>query len=290
MFYSLLRRLPFPEALVPWKMLRGFLKNRNYRLPEFKPQGIHGGSLEIQQGIPIARLRGSNYEIGKQHGALVGEQAAALFERYLGIFAGRKSHDLKLANKMLKHIPERYIEEMKGFSDGSGISWDDTLLTTTFLDIHKVALCSTFVVRDQSSSNGEIVFGRNLDFPALHIADRASMLFVVEPEGKRPFVSVGWPGFLGVLSGMNADGLALAMMLIYGHTRTDHVEGVPFALHYRDVLESYDNVKDASARLHKREFAVCNNMMLADASRDAAVLELHTRGVGEIRDDSDFPV
>ena len=132
--------------------------------------------------------------------------------------------------------------------------------------------------------------GRNLDFPALGVAHRASVVAVIEPDGYKPVVSVSWPGMLGSISGMNSDGLSHALMLVYGHTRSDHLRGVPFAIHYRSVLEECENVAQASERFRAREFGVCNNVMLADASRDAAVMELHTKSVGELRDDSDFPV
>ena len=288
--YSIFRRLPLKEVSIPFKMLLGSKRNKGAVMPPFKPATEGRGQLEIVNSIPILRLRGSPRDLGYQHGKLLSEQIRWVNKRYLGIFAGRFEYDLKLAKKMEPHIPPRFVEELRGVAEGSGISYDELLVSACFLDLHKVAACSTFVVRDGSSKSGEILFGRNLDFPALKVADQANMLMVYEPDGMRPFVSVTWPGFIGCISGMNAEGLALAMMLIYGHTRSDHLNGVPFALHYRAVLEECGSVAAATEKFKRREYGVCNNMMLADAARDAAVLELHADSVGELRDASEFPV
>ena len=287
--YSFLRKLPFKEVLIPLKMLQGAWHNRNAIIPDFAPAEVEGGKLEVHEGTPLLRMRGTPYECGYQHGRLLGEHVRILFDRYLKLFAGNFRYDLDLARTMERYIPQKYVDEMRGLAEGADIPYDVVLVSTCFLDIHKVAACSTFVVHDASSKSGEIMMGRNLDFPALGVAHRVNLVSVYESKDAPPFASVAWPGFLGCLSGMNARGLALAMMLVYGHTRSDHLNGVPFALHYRDVLESCSNVDEAVERFERREYAVCNNIMLADASRNAARLELHTRSVGVERDTPEFP-
>lgn len=291
-------RFPHPEILVPFKMLQGWWRNRKHPLPPFTPGAAFGGRLDLhpdnagERPIPILRLTGRGGEIGLQHGALLKPQVQFLTERYLGIFASSREADYARAKALQKHIAPHHMEEIRGLAEGAEISFDDALLTACFLDLHKVAACSTLVVHSGSSAapGGELMFGRTLDFPSLHAADHASVVMVYEPEGKLPFVSVGWPAFTGCISGLNTSGLAMAMMLIYGHVNRDAGIGEPFPLHYRRVMEECRDVPEARATLEQRRYASSNNMMLADRQRNACVLELHTRSVGVIDDDSDFPL
>jgi hypothetical protein len=291
--YSMARRMPFKEVALPFKALRGTLRNRGLAFPAFVP-GTHGaGELRIHEsGVPVLTVEGRPYEMGYQHGRLLAPQIAMLYDRYLSVFAGRFGYDLRLSRKMEHHIPRHFQDEIRGLGDGSGVGYERALVAACFLDLHKIAACSTFLVHSQSSAedDGELVMGRNLDFPSLGLAHHSSMLIRFRPEGRREHVSVTWPGFVGTLSGMNRDGLALAMMLIYGHTRHDRVNGIPFPIHYRQVLEECGTTGEAVERLRRRDFAVCNNVMLADRWRDAAVMELRTDEVGLVRADPAFPV
>jgi predicted choloylglycine hydrolase len=289
--YRLLRRLPFKEIWLPLKMMKGAWRNRSFVFPQFTPATCGAGRLEQVNGAWLMHLSGDPYDIGKQHGTLLKPQIGALTERYLGIFAGQYEHDLELARRMEQHIPERFREELRGLGDASGIGYDHALVTACFLDLHKVAACSTFVVHGPSSRTGEIMFGRNLDFPSMNVAHHASLIACVKPTGAlKPTINITWPGFIGVLSGMNSDGLSLAMMIIYGQTRHDHLKGVPFALHYRQVLEECANVAEATERFSRREAGVSNNIMLADAGRHAVTVEMRADEVGFVGADKEFPV
>jgi predicted choloylglycine hydrolase len=119
------------------------------------------------------------------------------------------------------------------------------------------------------------MLGRNLDFPSLAIAHAASMVICYEPEGGRRFSGVTWPGFLGILSGMNENGLALAMMLVYGHKRKEHLQGQPFPFVFRRVLAECETVEEAVKFLETRPYCTTTNVMLADKGRHAARLQLH---------------
>ncbi len=283
-------KLPFRELGAPFKMLSAKWANRSFRLPVFQSSESGQGSLKILHGIPLVILQGTPYEIGFQHGSLLKDQISALFQSYLGRFIYSFSYELKLAKRMESFIPLNYREEIRGLAEASDLSYDEVLVMTCFLDLHKVAACSTLVVHDQSSENGEILFGRNLDFPALGVANQAHVIFAIKPEKGLPFVSIGWPGLIGSLSGMNDQGLSMAMMLVYGHTRSDHLQGIPFPLCYRSLLEECRTVPEAISQLKKQDYAVCNNIMLADAGRDAALVEAHTQSFDVLKDQSDFPV
>ena len=62
-----------------------------------------------------------------------------------------------------------------------------------------------------SAADGPL-FGRNLDFPTLGYLEQYTLITVYRPTGKRAFASIGFPGLIGVISGMNDSGLAMAIL------------------------------------------------------------------------------
>lgn len=270
------KKLPFPELGVPWKMLKARVANFGQTLPAWKARQASHGELRLVDGVPVVHVRGSAREMGLALGELVGEQTRKLYDRYIHMFAPDVPGDMALAREMEPHLPESFREEIRGFGESSGLGYESALLGQCFLDIHKVALCSTLVAHDNRTDTGEILLGRNLDFPSLSIAHHASMVICYEPAGGRRYSGITWPGFLGLLSGMNEDGLALAMMLVYGHKRKEHLNGQPFPLVFRRVLAECANVDEAIRLLESRPYCTTTNVMLADKGRHGARLQLHT--------------
>ncbi|MCC6572830.1 MAG: hypothetical protein IT462_03475 [Planctomycetes bacterium] len=269
----LMKLLPFRELGIPVKILQGMLRNRGKRIPPWKARTVDNGSLVLIDGIPLVRVRGTPREIGRALGELTGEQARALTDGYMRVFAPDAKGDMPLARQM--QVPEWHREELAGFAETAPLSADEMLLGQCFLDIHKVALCTTIAAQGASSTTGEIILGRNLDFPALALAHEAGMIVCFEPAGGRRHCGVTWPGFLGLLSGMNEDGLSLAMMLVYGHMHREHLNGQPFPLVFRRVLAECRDAAQAVELLDKRPYCTATNVMLADKSRDAVRAQLH---------------
>src|SRR5207245_2457937 len=126
---------------------------------------------------------------------------------------------------MERHIPAELKLEMRGLAEGSGISYRDVLLLNCFDDLlHslvRLALsvpaplrariglaCSCFARVDPA---GGLLLARNLDYyleggvlGADGIVTRTMKeqltCFVVRPLHGRPHISIGWPGFVGVVT------------------------------------------------------------------------------------------
>jgi len=282
------KKLPFRELTIPVKMAKGRLNNYGRRITPFRELELEHGSLKIVDGVPVVRVRGTAREQGRALGTLVGVQAAETFNLYMRYFCPDFEGDLKLARGMEARMPRWFIDEMKGFSETSELTYEEMLLGQTFLDIHKVALCSTVCAHDSATTTGEILMGRNLDFPSLNIADQANIVVVHEgtdaadstyeggsTEQRNAFASVTWPGFLGCLTGLNERGLALSMMLVYGHSRREHLDGLPFPLVFRTIMQQYATVAEAEPYLMARPFCTTTNLVLGDAGRHGARFQLH---------------
>ncbi len=243
--------------------------------PDWTPRTAGRGQLERGPGgVPILYLEGTPEEMGRQHGELLKGEIQAL-RRYVEAFVGRRGLPRARARGAAlfrEHCSPELLREAAALAEASGVPLEDVLLAQWFTDLYRGFGCSTVAAPGPEGP----LLARNLDFPTLGFLGRYSIVVVARPEGRRPFVSVTWPGLLGVLSGQN-DALALAVMVV--HEGNDVRSGVPFQLAFRRVLEQAGSVDEAEALLRATPLTVPNNLTLADASGGVRVLELHPDGI-----------
>jgi hypothetical protein len=103
------------------------------------------------------------------------------------------------------------------------------------------------------------------------VFDRKKAVFLVHEDGKIPFASVAWPGLVGVVSGMNREGLAV---VVHG-ARAGETRGVgePVVHALRRVLSEGRTVADAARLLAEQPPLVSHLVVVADAEGAAAVIE-----------------
>src|SRR5262249_32944708 len=121
----------------------------------------------------------------------------------------------------------------------------------------------------------------NLDYPSLGYIHQYSLVTVYRPKGKRAFASVGFPGLVGVLSGMNDAGLAVAVHEVFDvKAGEDHfdVQGTPYGLCLRRVLEECRTIEEAQKLLAKMRRTPPINVAVADRTR-VGVLEVTPKHV-----------
>src|SRR5262249_14198417 len=143
---------------------------------------------------------------------------------------------------------EPYLEdaekrELAAFARASGLSDDDVLLAQCFADLYRLWSCTTIGAVGEAAD--EPLLGRNLDFVDMGFLHRYSYVVAAKPAEGEPYVSVSWPGLIGVLSGMNRANVALAVMVVHDE-RSCHA-GVPFQLAFRRALASSKTTADAEA-------------------------------------------
>lgn len=232
-------------------------------------------STPVRPPVPIVELGGSGFELGDAHGRHFSAEIRLLHERYLRPFIEgdlRRALALSAADGFASHLSPAHRQEIEALARGSGIDPRETMLAQCFLDLTAMTACSTIALPAAAAPDGVARFGRNLDFPSLDVADRYTTLFICRPAGKNGFASVGWPGMIGVLSGMNEHGLALANMEV---TRAPRLpSAMPYTLLYRTVLEECRTVDEAIALLERTPRQTSNNLMVMDADGARAVLEI----------------
>jgi hypothetical protein len=93
-------------------------------------------------------------------------------------------------------------------------------------------------------------------------------LTVAKPRGKIPFVNVTYAGFIGSVTGMNAERISIGEM---GGRGTGHWDGVPMALLVRMVLEEADALGGAIAVFRDRPRTCEYYFVIADGETGKAV-------------------
>lgn len=230
--------------------------------------------------VPVVELRGPGADLGSQHGQRLADAIRLLHEQYLKRFIEgevRRFLALSAAQGFASLLTPEYRAEVEGLAKGAGLASNEVMLAQCFLDLSAMTACSTVTLPPEASPDGVARFGRNLDFPALDVADRYSTLFLVHPDGRYAFASVGWPGLIGVLTGMNEHGLTVANMEV---TRSPRLpKAMPYTLLYRKVLEECRTTDEAVALLGRTPRQTSNNLMIMDAAGNRAVAEISPEGV-----------
>ena len=240
-----------------------------FRFPERK----HGtGELRYINKIPVLTVSGTPEEIGESVGVLAVKPAPKVLDYPRGLMdhfnAGLLWNvALSKGREMAKHFPADYSAEMDALIRGSGAPRDKIVAGNTLFDIKKIILCSALMIESDRSSTGAPLMGRNLDYPSLNYIHEYSLVTVYHPKNKRSFVSIGFPGLVGCLSGMNDAGLCVAVLEVLSARASEgrfEPKGVPYALCFRAMLEECSTIEEAKAKLEKMPRTTILNMVVAD--------------------------
>jgi hypothetical protein len=101
--------------------------------------------------------------------------------------------------------------------------------------------CSSFAAFGSATRDGKLYHGRVLDYMTAVGLQQVATVFVVKQLGKNPFVSVGYAGFTGVVSGMNDRQISLGQM---GGRGEGDWDGVPMATLMRRAMEECSTLDD----------------------------------------------
>jgi hypothetical protein len=243
--------------------------------PAYRAATVEHGKLSQVDGFWVMQLDGSPAERGKAAGLLVGEQVRWLLPRYLKKLASTPT--LSPAQKervaaLATEVPRPCFEQVNAYAEAAGV--DRTTLFAINLAPEALAalMCSCMATTAERSSDGKVRLARNLDWPGGELLADAGLV-VIESGGNHRFASFGWPGMVGVATGMNDAGVAVAdlVALHTGGGRQPH-PGVPVLLAVRGMLEAAGSVDEALAWLKAARRTMPQNYALADA-QDVRVVE-----------------
>jgi hypothetical protein len=269
-------------------LLSGLVPGRSgaaepFRYPERR---LGKGELRYLSGVPVLTVEGGPEEIGRQVGVLGVKPATRLLgypKDFLKAFGLEVTWPLfvQAGRGMLAQFPPDHLKEMEGMIAASGTDRDTVVAANTMFDIKKFIACSTLLVEAERSTTGGPLLGRNLDYPSLGYVQKYSLVTIYRPAGKHAFVSVGFPGVVGCLSGMNDAGLTVAVLEVFavkdGAEKYDRA-GTPYALCYRRLLEECATVDESEKLLRSMKRVTTTNLAICDRN-GGTVFEVTPRHV-----------
>jgi hypothetical protein len=208
--------------------------------PAATARAVPHGKLEWAEGLRVVTLHGSPEEIGKAHGELLAVEANRCVDSVLhvvgtvetirgGTWFRKKLDDA--AARLAPHIPKRHLRETEALAASLHLDPRLVAVVNVFPELFH---CSGFAVSGTATTDGTLYHGRVLDYMTEIGLQDAAAAFVVAPEGQIPFVTIGYAGFIGSVSGMNAQGISLGEMGGRGEGQWD---GVPMATLMRRAME-----------------------------------------------------
>jgi len=201
--------------------------------------------------IPLVVVKGSPYEMGRQQGELIKEQAQEFSTVALQrIQAGDPERFTNKAldeawNQVAQHTDPRFLEELKGLAEGTEISLKklQRLHAIPFIADYS---CSSISAWGEATKDGHLYQTRNLDWEMGLRAQEFPLIVVYIPEEGIPHVNITFAGCIGANTGMNAAGIVLSEMGDSpGSDYPFDLNGVHFTTLFRHVLYDADGLDQA---------------------------------------------
>lgn len=180
------------------------------------------------------------------------EQARLLTQSYIADLGGAALFDGMLETYAEACVPRSYHAEMQALAQATGQSMADVLLGNLYYDAVKLVLgCTAFAV---DTPNGPL-HARNLDWWTENNMLSAYTLvtdYINDPPGHR-FSTVGWPGFIGALSGVAPGRFAITLNAVLSDEPSAFAESIAFLIRF--VLEQATSFSEAVEILSTRPIA-----------------------------------
>ncbi len=259
----------------------------NIALGQNSPPPKVNGTLSEIDGVRVLRIWGSPQERGFAHGYLAGKDFAQLINGFVesGKFMDVDGYENELLPALtLMKVSPKYEAELRGLLSGlearaggpitvpvlgRSVQYKDLVAANCMGDLLRMG-CSSFAAWGSMTADGNTLAGRNMDWPSCSALKGNQIVIVHVPDanGKAVgWVSVCWPGLIGCTTGMNSEGVTVAMH----DSNRPNVPAIqardctPSALLYRDAIESAHSrtaVEDVSRIFHRYRTCSAYNMMV----------------------------
>ncbi len=250
-------------------------------------------------------IKGNPLQLGYNNGALtqslMQQQEEIFFSKVEGFVPSKFKQKLlrgflKWYNrKMYLNVREDYQAELYGLSQYSSDKYNfiaPKYLRNLYLhgahdighamqDLAMVG-CTSLAVWNENTEDGQLLIGRNFDFYVGDEFAKNKLIEFVEPEAGIPYMSVSWPGMIGVVSGMNKEGITVTINA--GKSRIPLTAKTPISLVTREILQYAKNIEEAIAIAKKRKVFVSESILVGSAhDKNAVIIEVSPENFGVYR-------
>ena len=248
-----------------------------------------------QFGIWELYLEGNAYQRGLAAGSLTRElitkQEQSLVKRITNAASGKDSTNQlsKFYNSYAVNIdeslPNEYYRELSGLA-----KFTDKTLDTLIKPINRLwylqALpdiahdfeeifesgCSSFAVWGNKSFDGKLIIARNYDFHINEAFNETKLITFIKPDKGHRFVTYSWPGFMGVVSGMNEYGITVTINSGLSHTEKE--AQTPISYVAREILQYSKNTYEARRIAEGFNVFASESILIGSAiEREALIIE-----------------
>lgn len=235
----------------------------------------------FQQGIvyrhkgtpPLLEVSGSHYEMGLQYGVLLRPEIISALSDYKNILQ-LSADNMKLpppmltaalkwqAKRMAKRLPERFREEIRGVSDGSGVPESAILAVSLLYDVLMTNGCTGVLMRTEQ---GAVIHGHNQEpygFGYGGLLGKHTVVVRYKSEGYHQITHIDVPLFMGVETGYNDQGLTYTQETY--SIRETNPEGFPIVYAARIALETSATLEEVHQVLGGFSIASPGGMLWSD--------------------------
>ena len=238
-------------------------------------------------------IKGNPLQLGYNNGALtkslMQKQEEIFFSKVEGFVPSKFKQKLlrgflKWYNrKMYLNVREDFQAELYGLSQYSSDKYNfiaPKYLRSLYLhgahdighamqDLMMVG-CTSLAVWNENTEDGDLLIGRNFDFYVGDDFAKNKLVEFVEPEVGIPYLSVSWPGMIGVVSGMNKEGITVTINA--GKSKIPLTAKTPISLVTREILQYAKNIDEAITIAKKRKVFVSESILVGSANDKKAVI------------------
>jgi hypothetical protein len=249
------------------------------------------GELTEVNGARVLRVWGTPKEQGFAQGYLFGEDVKRVFPQILVMMysiVGATYEEYWLPKLQKMTIAPRFEEELRGMIEGieakvggevdlpglgHKLRYEDLVLINCIGDVVRSG-CSSFAAWGSMTEGGGTIAARNMDWPDMPplIGTQIILVRMPAPGSKDlPYAAITWPTYIGVITGINAEGVMVAAHDADGHAPTLDKGFTPSGFIYRRVLESAHakTARDDAARVIRESNAIVgSNMVITMPSID----------------------
>ncbi|MGL6127164.1 C45 family autoproteolytic acyltransferase/hydolase [Chryseobacterium artocarpi] len=247
-------------------------------------------------------IKGNPLQLGYNNGALtqklMQEQEEIFFSKVEGFVPSKFKQNLLSSflkwynRKMYLNVREDYQAELYGLSQYSSDKYDfiaSKYLRNLYLhgahdighalqDLAMVG-CTSIAVWNENTEDGDLLIGRNFDFYVGDDFSRNKLVEFVQPEDGIPYMSVSWAGMIGVVSGMNKEGITVTINA--GKSKIPLTAKTPISLVTREILQYARTIDEAIAIAKKRSVFVSESILVGSANdKNAVIIEVSPKNFG----------
>lgn len=250
-------------------------------------------------------IKGNPLQLGYNNGALTQDlmqkQEEIFFSKVEGFVPSKfkqklLSGFLKWYNrKMYLNVRDDFQAELYGLSQYSSDKYD--FIAPKFrraMYLHgahdighamqdlMVVGCTSLAVWNENTEDGDLLIGRNFDFYVGDEFAKNKLIEFVEPENGIPYLSVSWPGMIGVVSGMNKEGITVTINA--GKSKIPLTAKTPISFVTREILQYATTIDEAIAIAKKRKVFVSESILVGSANdKNTVIIEVSPDNFGVYR-------